>query len=85
MDEVAHVAGICGNDVVLDCSPPVSRLRCLTTMIRIYQGMDYRCRIRSLDRDALEKAARQGADLFGLDAEYEEYMRAMAEEAWQGE
>ena len=75
--EVAHVVGICGDDVVLDCAPPRSKLRCLSTMIRIYQAMDYRCRIRTLDRAALEKASKEGSDLFGADEEYRAYMRAI--------
>lgn len=79
-NEVAHVCGICGDDVVLDCSPPRSRLRCLSAMARVYQGMDYRCRIRRLDRKALEEAARKGADLFGADPEYKEYIRAVTED-----
>ena len=79
-DEVAHVCGICGDDVVLDCSPPRSHLRCLSAMARVYQGLDYRCRIRCLDRAALEDAARNGADLFGADPEYTAYMRAVTED-----
>lgn len=78
--EAAHVCGICGDDVVLDCSPPRSRLRCLSGMARAYRAMDYRCRVRCLDRDALEEAVRDGKDLFGADPEYKAYMRALAED-----
>lgn len=79
-NEVAHVCGICGDDVVLDCSPPRSRLRSLSSMIRIYQTMDYRCRIKCLDRNALEEASARVTDLFGADPEYEEYIRAITED-----
>jgi murein DD-endopeptidase len=78
--EVAHIAGICGDGVVLNCVEPAAYLRSLDTMRIVYQSMDYDCVMRGLDRDVLQKASEEGKDLFGPDPQFEEFRRAVTEE-----
>ena len=73
-NEAAHVVGLCGDDVCLDCSPPRSRLRCFSTMVNVYRAIDYRCVVRSLNMAALKEAAGCGRDLFGPDEEFKMLM-----------
>ena len=70
-NEVCHVAGVCGRDVVLNCVAPYSELRSLSDMKPYYQANDYRVFVRGLDREALQKASNDNVDLFGADYEYE--------------
>lgn len=82
--EVAHVAGICGDGVVLNCVEPCAYLRSLDTMRDVYRGMDYECRIRGLDRAALAKASKENRDLFGADPEFQQFKKIIMEEKTGG-
>ncbi len=70
-NEICHVAGVCGKDVVLNCVEPYSELRSLSDMKPYYQANDYRVIVRGLNRKALQKASDDNVDLFGADYEYE--------------
>ena len=76
-NEVCHVAGLCGRDVVLNCVEPVSELRSLSDMKPYYQANDYRVIVRGLDREALQKASNDNVDLFGADYQFEEIRKAI--------
>ena len=78
-NEVCHVAGLCGRDVVLNCVEPVSELRSLSDMKPYYQANDYRVIVRGLDREALQKASDDNVDLFGPDYEFEQIRSAINE------
>lgn len=78
--ECAHVAGICGNNVVLNCVEPYAVLRSLSDLRPIYNAMDYTVLVRGLNREALQKASDEGKDLFGADPEFESYKKAILEE-----
>ena len=78
-NEVCHVAGLCGRDVVLNCVEPVSELRSLSDMKPYYQANDYRVIVRGLDREALQKASDDNVDLFGPDYEFEQIRTVMNE------
>ena len=69
-NEVCHVAGVCGTDVVLNCVEPYSVLRSLSDMKPFYQANDYRVVVRGLDREALQKASDDNIDLFGADYQF---------------
>ena len=71
-NEVCHVAGLCGRDVVLNCVEPYSELRSLSDMKPYYQANDYRIIVRGLDREALQKASDDNVDLFGADYQFEQ-------------
>ena len=76
-NEVCHVAGLCGRDVVLNCVEPVSELRSLSDMKPYYQANDYRVIVRGLDWEALQKASDDNVDLFGADYQFEEIRKAI--------
>lgn len=78
--ECAHVAGICGIDVVLNCVSPVSVLRSLSDMRPFYNAMDYAVYVRGLNRDELQKASDSGNYLFGADYEYKNIYKAINQE-----
>ena len=76
-NEVCHVAGLCGRDVVLNCVEPYSELRSLSDMKPYYQANDYRVIVRGLDREALQKASDDNVDLFGADYQFEQIRNAI--------
>ncbi len=75
--ECAHVAGVCGTDVVLNCVEPYAVLRSISDMRPFYNAMDYSVVVRGLDREALQKAHDEGTDLFGADYEFQEIEAAI--------
>lgn len=79
--ECAHVAGLAGADVVLNCVEPYAVLRSLSDMRPVvYQAMDYTVVIRGLDRRALQKASDERSDLFGADYEFLQFQKMITEE-----
>ncbi len=76
-NEVCHVAGVCGTDVVLNCVEPYSVLRSLSDMKPFYQANDYRVVVRGLDREALQKASDNNVDLFGADYQFMQIREAI--------
>ena len=76
-NEVCHVAGVCGKDVVLNCVEPYSELRSLNDMKPYYQANDYRIIIRGLNRETLQKASDDNVDLFGADYQFEQIREAI--------
>ena len=76
-NEVCHVAGVCGTDVVLNCVEPYSVLRSLSDMKPFYQANDYRVVVRGLDREALQKASDDNVDLFGADYQFMQIREAI--------
>lgn len=76
-NEVCHVAGVCGKDVVLNCVEPYSELRSLNDMKPYYQANDYRIIVRGLDRETLQKASDDNVDLFGADYQFEQIREAI--------
>ena len=77
--ECAHVAGLVGNDVVLNCVEPYAVLRSISDMRPVYNAMDYTIVIRGLDREALQKANDEGKDLFSPDSEFLELKKLVVE------
>lgn len=77
--ECAHVAGLAGNDVVLNCVEPYAVLRSISDMRPVYDAMDYTIVIRGLDREALQKASNEGKDLFSPDSEFLELKKLVVE------
>lgn len=77
--ECAHVAGVAGTDVVLNCVEPYAVLRSLSDMRPVYNAMDYTVVVRGLDRRALQKASDERSDLFGADYEFLEFQKAISE------
>ena len=78
--ECAHVAGVAGTDVVLNCVEPCAVLRSISDMRPVYNAMDYTVVVRGLDRAALQKASDERTDLFGADYEFLQFQKAICED-----
>jgi murein DD-endopeptidase len=69
-----HVAGLLDNDVILNSQDGGARVRSLPEIIRWFAGRWCRTEIRGLDKNALEKLAREGKTLYDLDKELSKYI-----------
>lgn len=72
--EAVHVAGLIGEGVAFNCVEPSAEVRTLESLKLEYGFKGCDVIIRGLDRAALEKASREGSDLFGLDDELSQYL-----------
>ncbi len=68
-----HVAGLVGDGVVLNMGMPSAQVRTLDSLRTEYHFRGCNMEVRGLDRKALEKAAREKRELFGLDEELKQY------------
>ncbi|MCR4940689.1 MAG: peptidoglycan endopeptidase [Treponemataceae bacterium] len=71
--EAVHVAGLLGEGVVFNCVEPCAEIRTLESLRLEYGFRGCDVIIRGLDREALEKASKEGNELFGLDDELKDY------------
>ena len=79
--EVGHVAGVIAEGAVMNMSAPLSDIRLMVSIRNSYSLIGYDMVIRGLDRQALEESAEAGEDLFGLDAEFADYIEMEKEPA----
>jgi murein DD-endopeptidase len=68
-----HVAGIVGDGVILNSQEPCAMIRQIYEVSDWYQKEGHEVLIRGLNRDALEKLAREGKTRYGLDREFSSY------------
>lgn len=68
--QCAHVAGICGRDVVLNCTEPYSVLRSLSGMKDFYSRNGYRAVVRGLNMKALKKSHCLDRDIYDPDRDF---------------
>ncbi len=86
--EVGHVAGVIAEGIVMNVVEPKADIRMIASLRNSYALRGFDLAIRGLDRKALAEAAGAGHDLFGLDAEFADYIRAdesagrVKEEVW---
>ena len=72
--EVGHVCGVISEGVVMNVVEPKADIRMIISLRNSYALRGYDMAIRGLDRKVFVEAADAGTDLFGLDAEFAEYM-----------
>jgi len=72
--EVGHIAGVISDGVVMNVVHPKADIRIIASLRNSYALQGYDMAIRGLDRKVFVEAADAGTDLFGLDAEFAEYM-----------
>jgi len=72
--EAVHVAGLIGDNVIFNAVEPYAEIRTLESVKLEYGFKGCDTVIRGLDMQALKTAHRDGTDLFGLDAELEQFM-----------
>ena len=65
-----HVAGILDDGVILNSQTPFARVRRINEVSDWYVRNGYEVAIRGLDRDALERLAKERRTVFGLDADF---------------
>ena len=68
-----HVAGIIGDGVILNSQEPYAKVRQIYEVSDWYQREGHEVIIRGLNRDALEKLAKEGKTRYGLDSEFNNY------------
>ncbi len=68
-----HVTGLVDDDVVLNSQEPRARVRSLATVAQAFRQSGCSMAVRGLDRAALERLAREGKTLFGIDGELSRY------------
>ena len=78
--EVGHVAGVIAEGAVMNMSAPLSDIRLINSIRNSYALIGYDMVIRGLDEKALDEAVDAGSDLFGLDAEFADFIELEKEE-----
>jgi murein DD-endopeptidase len=72
--EVGHVTGVISEGVVMNVVEPKADIRMIASLRNSYSLRGFDMAIRGLDRKAFIEAADARSDLFGLDAEFAEYL-----------
>ena len=72
--EVGHVTGVISEGIVMNVVEPKADIRMIGSLRNSYALRGFDMSIRGLDRRAFFEAADAGSDLFGLDAEFAEYL-----------
>ena len=73
---VTHIAGIIEDGIVFNSQEPYARVRRITDVSDWYQRNGYEIAIRGLNREALERLAREGKTVYDLDPEFHRYFDA---------
>jgi len=68
-----HVAGIIGDGVILNSQEPCAMIRQIYEVSDYFQKEGHEVLIRGLNREALEKLAKEGKTRYGLDREFNNY------------
>jgi murein DD-endopeptidase len=68
-----HIAGFVDDGVILNSQQPTARVRRVNDVSDWYQRNGYEVHIRGLDRAVLERLAREGKTVWGLDPEFNHY------------
>ena len=70
---VTHIAGIVENGIILNSQEPYAKVRQIIEVSNWYQNNGHEVDVRGLNRGALERLAKEGRTLHGLDAEFSLY------------
>ena len=68
-----HIAGIVENGIIMNSQEPFAKVRNISEVSNWFQREGHDVLVRGLDRSALEKLAREGKTLYGLDAEFNRF------------
>jgi len=68
-----HIAAFVDDGVILNSQEPYAKVRRINEVSSWYMQNGYEVVVRGLDRSALEKLAREGKTVYGLDAEFNQY------------
>ena len=68
-----HIAGIIENGIIMNSQEPYAKVRNITEVSSWFQREGHDVLVRGLDRSALEKLAREGKTVYGLDTEFNRF------------
>jgi murein DD-endopeptidase len=68
-----HIAGIVEDGVILNSQEPFARIRRISDVSDWYQRNGHDVVVRGLNRDALEKLAKEKKTVYDLDPEFKQY------------
>ena len=68
-----HICGFIDDGVILNSQQPTARVRRINEVSDWYQRNGYDVLVRGLDRTALERLAREGKTVHGLDKEFHQF------------
>lgn len=68
-----HIAGILDDGVILNSQEPYAKIRRITDVSDWYQRNGYEVAVRGLNREALERLAKEGKTVYDLDKEFSNY------------
>jgi murein DD-endopeptidase len=68
-----HVAGFIDDGVILNSQEPYARVRHINEVSDRFQKEGHEVLIRGLNREALERLAREGKTRYGIDSEFSKY------------
>ena len=68
-----HIAGILENGIILNSQEPYAKVRQIIEVSNWYQNNGHEVDVRGLNRDALERLAKEGKSRYGLDDEFWRY------------
>ena len=68
-----HIAGILDDGIILNSQEPSARIRRISDVSDWYQRNGHEVAIRGLNREALERIAREGKSVYDLDPEFSRF------------
>jgi murein DD-endopeptidase len=68
-----HVAGFVDDAIILNSQEPFAKVRYITEVSNWFQREGHEVVVRGLDRNALEKLAKEGKTVYGLDNEFKRF------------
>jgi murein DD-endopeptidase len=68
-----HIAGILENGIVLNSQEPYAKVQQIAEVSNWYQNNGYEVAVRGLNRDVLERLAKEGKTAHGLDTDFGKY------------
>jgi len=68
-----HVAGFLDDGIILNSQEPYARIRRISDVSDWYQRNGFEIAVRGLNREALEKLAKEGKTLYDLDPEFGQF------------
>ena len=68
-----HIAGIVENGIIFNSQEPYAKVRQIVDVSNWYQHNGYEVAVRGLNREALERLAKEGKTVYDLDPEFHHY------------
>jgi len=68
-----HVVGFVDDAIILNSQEPYAKVRYITEVSSWFQREGHEVTVRGLDRMALEKLAKEGKTVYGLDTEFKRF------------